>query len=75
MGDQAYGPFGMPGHGTLSEADILVPAGTTIIARVTFDPTVHGLSGVGLNNRSVFIETDNGTKGQLELSFKTTVVK
>ena len=70
------GPFGMPGHTIASSKSYLeVPAAETAEVEVIFDPTAHGPSGVGLAQRSVFIETNSTNSPMVELQFKAVVVK
>jgi len=68
------GIFGMPGHAP-SKADIKVGVGETVKIEAIFDPNAHGPSGVGLMERSVYIETNSSESPQLELSFRAVVMK
>lgn len=70
-----YGRFGMPGHGGVSRVKIEVPSGQSVDVEAIFDPAAHGPSGVGLAQRSVYIETDSETSPRLELSFQAMVTR
>jgi hypothetical protein len=63
---EKQGPFGMPGHGGSSSADIAVPAGGEVTVQVVFDPAAHGPAGIGRVSREVGLTTD---KGQTVVSF------
>ena len=66
------GPFGMPGHGSaVAKANDVIKAGETREIEVVYDPNAHGPAGVGLIERSVFLEDDN--KGVVEFKFKASV--
>lgn len=68
------GVFGMPGHGGASSfARITIPAGETTTVRAVFDPAAHGPSGVGLADRSVYLETNSKEQPKVELSFRAQV--
>ncbi|MEK9173107.1 MAG: DUF1573 domain-containing protein [Patescibacteria group bacterium] len=68
------GPYGMPGHGGgISKANVEVGPGETVKVEAIFNPAAHGPSGVGLANRTVFIETNSTQTPKVELSFKATV--
>ena len=70
-----YGKFGMPGHGLSSKTNIEVGPGESVVVEVIFDPQAHGLSGIGLNRRSVYLETNSAKSSKLELSFQATVTR
>lgn len=53
--------------------DFDIPAGTTAKLIVRFDPAAHGIAGVGLINRSVFL-TFLDPVGQKEVTFSGEVV-
>jgi len=68
------GKFGMPGHqGTLSRADTTVAPGESVSVKAVYDPAAHGPAGVGLAQRSVFLETDSSVTPEVELRFKAMV--
>ena len=66
---QKYGQFGMPGHNVLSKTHIEIKAGETATVEAIFDPTAHGPSGIGLNERAVYLETNSKTSPKVELRF------
>jgi len=68
---EKQGPFGMPGHGGSSSADIAVPAGEEVTVQVVFDPAAHGPAGVGRVSREIGLTTD---KGQTVMSFVADVM-
>lgn len=68
-----YGPFGMPGHGFPLETNIEIPPTETITVKAIFDPAAHGPSGIGLAERSVYLETNSAQSPKLELSFRAVV--
>ncbi len=71
---EKIGKFGMPGHkGLRTNADVEVPAGGKVIVEVIYDPAFHGPSGVGLAERSVYVETNSLNAPKLELKFRATV--
>ncbi|OGI93941.1 hypothetical protein A3A03_03690 [Candidatus Nomurabacteria bacterium RIFCSPLOWO2_01_FULL_40_18] len=62
-------PFGMPGHGgAVPKANALVKAGESLDIEVVYDPNAHGPAGVGLIERSVFMEDENSNV--IEFKFK-----
>lgn len=72
IGDNIYGPFGMPGHGGgFTKAGIIVNPGEKIIVKATFDPAAHGPAGIGEIEREIFINT--GSEQPLILEFKVNV--
>lgn len=72
IGGKKVGPFGMPGHGlSVQKINEVLGAGELAEVEVTFDPNAHGPAGVGTIERSVFVESDNGSP--LELNIKATV--
>ena len=73
--DKTYGKFGMPGHGGPSATNIEVGPGDSVRVEAIFDPAAHGPSGVGLANRSIYIETNSQTSPKLELSFQAMVTR
>ena len=72
---QTYGEFGMPGHKGSSGTSILVGPGESISVEAVFDPAAHGPSGVGLAQRSVYLETNSSAEPKLELTFQATVTR
>ena len=67
-----YGEFGMPGHSS-SSASIEIGVGDKFSVEAVFDPAAHGPSGVGLAERSVYIETNSAKTPKIELRFTATV--
>ncbi|MDP2695742.1 MAG: DUF1573 domain-containing protein [bacterium] len=75
---QRIGPFGMPGHGGASRANAEIAPQEFMTIEAVFDPAAHGPSGVGLAQRSIYLETiDNNSDmvSKLELSFTATVTQ
>ena len=70
-GEKEFGPFGMPGHGSIPRIDQTINPGEEASVEVVFDPAAHGPAGVGKIQRSVTIE-QNGAKS-VELSFSALV--
>lgn len=68
------GPFGMPGH-TSPRTNITVGAGELVSVEAVFDPAAHGPSGVGLAERSIYLETNSEEKPRIELKFKAVVTR
>lgn len=68
------GKFGMPGHrGILKRAESLVAPGDSVTVKAIYDPAAHGPSGVGLAQRSIYLETDSKITPKIELRFKAMV--
>jgi len=70
-----YGKFGMPGHSLPSRTNIEIEPGGSATVEAIFDPKAHGPSGIGLAQRSVYLETDSTKSPKLELSFQATVTR
>lgn len=70
LGDEKFGPYGMPGHAAVPKINKSMAAGKEASVEVVFDPAAHGPAGVGRIQRSVVIENSGKT---LELSFTATV--
>lgn len=68
------GTFGMPGH-TSPKTNIEVRPGESAFIDAVFDPAAHGPSGVGLADRSVYLETNSAATPQLELTFRAVVTQ
>jgi len=67
------GPFGMVGHGgAMSKTNEMIKAGETRNIEVIYDPNAHGPAGVGMIDRLVYLETENGNKLQLEIKANVT---
>lgn len=67
------GKFGMPGHGLPSRTNIEVLPGQKLFVEAVFDPAAHGPSGVGLANRSIYLETNSRKSPKVELKFTAMV--
>ena len=70
---KTYGPYGMPGHVEASGSKVEVKSWETAIVEAIFDPAAHGPSGVGLANRTIFLETNSTQTPKIELNFTATV--
>lgn len=68
-----YGPFGMPGHVGYDKAKIEIKSGETALVEAVFDPAAHGPSGIGLNQRVIYLETNSTQTPKVELKFSATV--
>ncbi|MBI2463073.1 MAG: DUF1573 domain-containing protein [Candidatus Spechtbacteria bacterium] len=70
------GKFGMPGHGGASSAaDITVAPGKKVKVTAIFDPAAHGPSGVGLAQRSVYLETNSQKFPKVVFDFQAMVTQ
>lgn len=67
-----WGTFGMPGH-TPAKTNIEVKPGETLTVEAIFDPAAHGPSGVGLAERSVYLESNSQKSPKIELKFSAVV--
>jgi len=66
------GPYGMPGHGGfVPKANEIIKAGESREIEVVYDPNAHGPAGVGLIERSVYLQDESGKV--TELNFKVNV--
>ncbi|MBI5742701.1 MAG: DUF1573 domain-containing protein [Candidatus Niyogibacteria bacterium] len=71
---KSYGPFGMSGHGgATGEANINVAPGASVKLRAVFDPAAHGPAGVGVIQRSIYLETSSAKSPRMELKFHAVV--
>jgi hypothetical protein len=57
-----YGPFSMPGHGSLPTFKASLAPGDEAEVEVEYDPAAHGPSGIGISERIILID---GPKGRL----------
>jgi len=71
VGENVFGPVGMPGHGAVPKFDAVILPGDQGSVEVIFDPTAHGPAGVGKISRVVTLETGDGTP--IEFSFAANV--
>lgn len=70
-GGNAFGPFGMAGHGfPTGGVRQTLPAGSEAEIEIAFDPNAHGPAGIGKIERAVLVE---GNFAPLELKFDATV--
>lgn len=65
------GPFGMVGHGGATRISDVIKAGDSADIEVVYDPNAHGPAGVGLIERAVALEDENGDR--VEFLFKVNV--
>jgi len=62
------GPFGMPGHGgAVPKTNELIKSGESRDIEVVYDPNAHGPAGVGMIDRFVYLEDENGNKLEFEI--------
>ncbi|KKR70407.1 MAG: hypothetical protein UU13_C0006G0009 [Candidatus Nomurabacteria bacterium GW2011_GWB1_40_7] len=66
------GPFGMPGHGVVPRVNEIIKAGESRDIEVIYDPNAHGPAGVGIVDRFVYLEDENGNKLQFEIKANVT---
>ncbi|MBI2607882.1 MAG: DUF1573 domain-containing protein [Candidatus Doudnabacteria bacterium] len=66
------GPYSMPGHGAIPKVEEILEPGEKAIIEVVFDPTAHGPAGIGLIDRSVFVETEKGASVELRINGNVT---
>ena len=66
MGDKKFGPYGMPGHGTIPKINRIVNPNEEISVDVVFDPAAHGPAGVGRIQRAITIENNAGQSVELQ---------
>lgn len=72
--NKKHGDFGMPGHiGSAKKANITVNPGESITVVAVYDPAAHGPAGVGIADRSIYLETNSSTSPKLELKFRAVV--
>ena len=67
----AFGPFGMPGHGAIPKIQGVVDPSEEATVAVVFDPAAHGPAGVGQIQRAITLENNAGEP--IMLSFTATV--
>lgn len=72
VGDKFAGPFGMPGHGIIASAGLIVAPNNKLIVKAIFDPAAHGPAGVGSIERQINVYTSSG-KNPVVLKFKAVV--
>ncbi|MCL4437539.1 DUF1573 domain-containing protein [Patescibacteria group bacterium] len=68
------GPFGMEGMGNYLElANLTIQPKSHAIVKAVFDPAAHGPAGVGLAERTIYIQTNSSKTPQVQLSFRAIV--
>lgn len=67
--------YGMQGHGPLRKANIAVAPGERITVEAVYDPAAHGPSGIGLADRTIFLETNSVETPTFELRFRAMVTR
>ncbi len=72
LGDKKYGPFGMPGHVSVSLNKVNIAPNQEAEVEVIFDPAAHGPAGVGLIERVVTLENSAGSPVEFSFSAKVT---
>ena len=68
MGNKQYGPYGMPGHGSIPKIGQAINPNEEAIVEVIFDPAAHGPAGVGRIQRTITIENSAGQPVELMFS-------
>jgi len=71
IGDEIFGPYGMPGHGFMPSIDRILEPNTETSVDVVFDPAAHGPAGIGPIGRVVVVEDETG--GRVEFRFNAVV--
>lgn len=66
---------GMRGHGYSHDIYMVIEPGDEAEVTATFDPNAHGPQGVGLNRRSVYLETNSSINPKVQLDFQANVVR
>jgi len=75
IGGKRSSLVGMQGHGVNDRVLQEVLPGETVEVITYFDPNAHGPSGVGINQRAVYLETNSAASPFIELSFMADVVQ
>lgn len=66
-------PYGMPGHGgSVPKANAIIGAGGVLDIEVEYDPNAHGPAGVGLIERSVFLEDEKNNVIEFKVKVNVT---
>lgn len=68
MKDGQYGPYGMPGHGSIPNIGKVINPNEEATIEVVFDPAAHGPAGVGRIQRAITIENSAGQPMELMFS-------
>lgn len=72
VGEETFGPFGMPGHGALPTINAAITSEGEGEVEVVFDPAAHGPAGVGKIQRTVVLENNTGKLVELKFSAMVT---
>jgi len=67
-GEEVYGPFGMPGHGSIPSINQTLVPGEKVTVAAMFNPNAHGPAGVGPVRRAIYLEGAEGEKFELRIS-------
>ncbi len=67
-----FGPYGMPGHGSIPTINEAIDPNDEIIVEAVFDPAAHGPAGVGKIQRTITIENSAGDPVELQFSAMVT---
>ena len=71
---ESHGLFGMQGHRGLElDTSITIGPGEKASVQAIYDPAAHGPGGVGLAQRSIYLETNSAQNPRVELRFSATV--
>jgi len=68
MGERRFGPYGMPGHGSIPKLNQNINPNEEAVIEVIFDPAAHGPAGVGQIQRAVIIENSAGEPVELQFT-------
>ena len=66
-GADREGPFGMPGMGSMTATNFVIPAHAARSIEAIFDPAAHGPAGIGDIDRTIAATQANGGTLQLEI--------
>ncbi|MEK7124783.1 MAG: DUF1573 domain-containing protein [Patescibacteria group bacterium] len=69
---RTFGPYGMPGHGSVFSVNQVLAPGQEAPVEVIFDPAAHGPAGVGKIQRVVTLENNGGQPIKLYFSAMVT---
>ena len=70
---ERVGPFGMPGHGFGgSGVDVALAPQEEATVEAVFDPAAHGPAGVGIIERAIYVETENGLPFEFRFTAQVT---
>ena len=72
LNESKKGPFGMPGMGFVPKLNETIKAGQSAYIEAVYDPNAHGPAGVGMVDRFVYLEDENGNKLQFEIKANVT---